>query len=85
MGLPCLTINTRGGYFRRPRTPAGAPPSLHPVQTSTTMAGKPSTKIVIAIVLVLALAYALLSFLSADDGIPDDADEAGIEEVVPGG
>lgn len=32
---------------------------------------KPSTKIVLAIVIILSIAYGVLSILSADDGIPD--------------
>jgi hypothetical protein len=48
------------------------------------MSGKPTTKIVILIVVLLAVAYTVLSFLSADDGIPEEGSEPAIEELVPG-
>lgn len=48
------------------------------------MSGKPTTKIVILIVVLMAVAYTILSFLSADDGIPEQGMEPGIEERVPG-
>lgn len=44
---------------------------------------KPSTKIVLAIVIILSIAYGILSVLSADDGIPDDPAEPQTETVAP--
>ena len=49
------------------------------------MSSKPSTKIVLLIVLVLSLAYAVISILSADDGIPEEEAESNVEQVVPPG
>jgi hypothetical protein len=44
---------------------------------------KPSTKIVLAIVIILSIAYGVLSILSAGDGIPEEADEPQTETVAP--
>ena len=52
---------------------------------SISMSSKPSTKIVLLIVLVLSLAYAVISILSADDGIPEEEAESNVEQVVPPG
>lgn len=45
---------------------------------------KPVTKIVLAIVLILAVAYGILGLLTADDGVPDEAETENVEvEAVP--
>ena len=44
---------------------------------------KPSTKIVLAIVIILSIAYGVLSILSAGDGIPEEADEPQTETIAP--
>lgn len=46
---------------------------------------KPSTKIVLAIVILLAIAYGILSVLSAEDGLPDEAEEVEVTEPMPEG
>lgn len=45
---------------------------------------KPITKIVLAIVVILAVAYGVLGLLTADDGVPEEADTEAVEvEAVP--
>lgn len=44
---------------------------------------KPSTKIVLAIVIILSIAYGVLSILSAGDGIPDEDEVPQTEVVAP--
>lgn len=64
--------------YARLRVPS-APPSTLSLSTV-----KPITKIVLAIVIILAVAYGVLGFLTADDGVPDEADTESVEvEAVP--
>jgi hypothetical protein len=48
---------------------------------------KPITKIVLVVVVILALAYGVLGLLTADDGVPEEAETEAVEteaiEAVP--
>ena len=44
---------------------------------------EPITKIVLAIVVILAIAYGVVAVLSSDDGIPDESGDAMTEAVAP--